>query len=146
MTVIRRTRLRALGKGGTSMLVVGALAVALSACGSSKSSSTGSTATTSSTPTATAKTTTLVAGSGPGTGKPAVSVGAKNFTEENILGQLYAQALAAKGYRVSLKENVGSSEIIYKAFTSGQIDMYPEYTGVFLSSVAQQTSPPTSAT
>ena len=46
---------------------------------------------------------------------------------------------------MNLKPNVGSSEIIYKAFTAGQIQMYPEYTGVFLSAVAEQTKLPTSA-
>jgi osmoprotectant transport system substrate-binding protein len=74
-----------------------------------------------------------------------VTIGDKNFTEENILGQLYAQALAAKGYKVNLKENIGSSEIINKALTSGQIEMYPEYTGVYLSAVAGQTKLPSSA-
>jgi osmoprotectant transport system substrate-binding protein len=78
-------------------------------------------------------------------GKPAVTIGDKNFAEENILGALYAQALEAKGYNVTLKDNVGSSEIIYKALTSGQIDMYPEYTGVLLSAVAGQTKNPSSA-
>ena len=68
-----------------------------------------------------------------------MTIGDKNFPEENILGALYAQALQAKGYKVTLKDNVGSSEIIYKALTSGQIDMYPEYTGVLLSAVAEQT-------
>jgi osmoprotectant transport system substrate-binding protein len=146
MTISRRTRFSVFGRGGAGLFLLGALALALSACGSSKSSSTSSTASTSSAPASTAKTSTLVVVKGPGSGKPTVRVGAKNFPEENILGQLYGQALAAKGYRVSLKENVGSSEIIYKAFTSGQVDMYPEYTGVFLSTVAGQTAPPTSAT
>ncbi len=85
------------------------------------------------------------AASGPGAGKPAVTIGDKNFAEENILGALYAQALQAKGYKVTLKDNVGSSEIIYKALTSGQIDMYPEYTGMLLSAIADQTKNPTSA-
>ncbi len=111
-----------------------ALSVGVAACGSSKSSST------------TTATTTASTASGPGAGKPAVTIGDKNFTEENILGQLYSQALVAKGYKVTLKENVGSSEIIYKALTSGQIDMYPEYTGTLLSAVANQTKEPTSAT
>jgi osmoprotectant transport system substrate-binding protein len=78
-------------------------------------------------------------------GKPAVTIGDKNFAEENILGQLYAQALEAKGYKITLKENVGSSEIIYKALTSGQIEMYPEYTGTLLSAIANQTKEPPSA-
>jgi osmoprotectant transport system substrate-binding protein len=86
-----------------------------------------------------------VAASGPGVGKPAVTIGDKNFAEENILGQLYTQALEAKGYKITLKENVGSSEIIYKALTSGQIEMYPEYTGTLLSAIAEQTKEPASA-
>jgi osmoprotectant transport system substrate-binding protein len=73
----------------------------------------------------------------PGEGKPAVTIGTKDFTEEFVLGNLYAQALEAKGYQVNLKENIGSTEIIDKALTSGEIDGYPEYTGVSLSVVAK---------
>ncbi|HWX97469.1 MAG TPA: glycine betaine ABC transporter substrate-binding protein [Solirubrobacteraceae bacterium] len=112
--------------------------VGLAACGSSSSSSSSSSA--SATTPAPAP-----AASGPGVGKPAVTIGDKNFAEENILGALYAQALQAKGFKVTLKDNVGSSELIYKALTSGQIDMYPEYTGVLLSAVAGQTKNPSSA-
>jgi osmoprotectant transport system substrate-binding protein len=73
----------------------------------------------------------------PGKGKPGVTIGTKDFTEEFVLGNLYAQALEAKGYNVTLKENIGSTEIIDKALTSNQIDGYPEYTGVSLSVVAK---------
>lgn len=73
----------------------------------------------------------------PGEGKPAVTIGTKDFTEEFVLGHLYAQALEAKGYTVNLKENIGATEIIDKALTSGEIDAYPEYTGVSLSVVAK---------
>ena len=65
----------------------------------------------------------------PGKGKPAVTIGTKDFTEEFVLGNLYAQALQAKGYKVKLKENIGATEITDKALTSGTIDAYPEYTG-----------------
>ena len=65
----------------------------------------------------------------PGKGKPAVTIGTKDFTEEFILGQLYKQALEAKGYKVNLKSNIGATEIVDKALTSGTIDAYPEYTG-----------------
>jgi osmoprotectant transport system substrate-binding protein len=74
-----------------------------------------------------------------------VTIGDKNFTEEYILGALYAQALAAKGYKVTVKGNIGSSEITWKALTSGQIQMYPEYTGTLLSAIAGDERPPTSA-
>jgi osmoprotectant transport system substrate-binding protein len=65
----------------------------------------------------------------PGKGKPAVTIGTKDLTEEFVLGNLYAQALQAKGYKVNLKENIGATEVTDKALTSGQIDAYPEYTG-----------------
>src|SRR5687767_3145257 len=64
-----------------------------------------------------------------------VVIGTKNFTEEFILGELYAQALEAKGYTVELKKNIGSTEIIDKALTSGEINFYPEYTGTALTVV-----------
>jgi osmoprotectant transport system substrate-binding protein len=64
-----------------------------------------------------------------------VVIGTKNFTEEYILGELYKQALEAKGYQVELKKNIGSTEIIDKALTSGEINFYPEYTGTALTVV-----------
>jgi osmoprotectant transport system substrate-binding protein len=72
----------------------------------------------------------------PGKGKPAVTIGTKDFTEEFILGELYAQALQAKGYKVNLKRNIGATEITDKALTSKQIDAYPEYTGITVAVVA----------
>ena len=108
-----------------------ALAIGLAACGSSnKKSSTSSN---------------TVAASQPGKGKPAVTLGDKNFTEQYILGELYAQALRAKGFTVTVKSNIGSSEIIDKALTSGKVDLYPEYTGVILSELAHQTKSPSDA-
>ena len=53
-----------------------------------------------------------------------------------MLGELYKQALEAKGYTVKLKKNIGSTEIIDKALTSHQIDGYPEYLGVSVAVVA----------
>ncbi len=67
--------------------------------------------------------------------KPTIVIGTKNFPEQFILGELYAQALEAKGYDVTLKSNIGSTEIIDKALTSGKIDLYPEYTGTALTVV-----------
>ncbi len=70
----------------------------------------------------------------PGTGKPAVVLGDKNFPEEYVLGSLYEEALQAQGYKVTLKGNIGSTEVTYKALSSGQIDAYPEYDGTLLAS------------
>jgi osmoprotectant transport system substrate-binding protein len=63
-------------------------------------------------------------------------IGTKNFPEQFLLGELYRQALEARGYPVELKANIGSSEIIHQALTDGALDMYPEYVGVLLSEVA----------
>ncbi len=71
----------------------------------------------------------------PGEGK-SLTLGSKNFTEQFVLGELYKQALEAKGYTVNYKKNLGSSEIADKSLTSGQIDAYPEYVGIFLSTTA----------
>jgi osmoprotectant transport system substrate-binding protein len=71
----------------------------------------------------------------PGKGKPAVRLGTKNFTEEFIVGQLYAQALQAKGFTVHLIENIGPTEVIDPGLLNGQIDLYPEYTGEIISTL-----------
>lgn len=81
----------------------------------------------------------------PGEGKPTVTIGTKDFTEEFILGELYTQALEAQGYTVELKSNVGSTEIIDLALESGEIDGYPEYTGVAVAVSAGQDIIPKSA-
>ena len=77
---------------------------------------------------------------------PTVVIGTKNFAEEYILGALYEDALKAQGYSVTLKGNIGSSEITWKALLAGQIQVYPEYTGEILSTIAGFTTNPTSAT
>ena len=73
--------------------------------------------------------------------KPKVTIGTKNFTEQYVLGQLYKQALEAKGYAVVYKENIGSSELIDTALESGKINFYPEYTGVIVTDLAKQDYP-----
>jgi len=68
--------------------------------------------------------------------KPPLRIGTKNFPEQFLLGEIYKQALEARGFPVELKANIGSSEIIHQALTDGALDMYPEYVGVLLSEVA----------
>jgi osmoprotectant transport system substrate-binding protein len=72
-------------------------------------------------------------------------IGTKNFTEQYILGELYRQALEAKGFKVDLKSDIGSSEIVDRALLAGSLDMYPEYTGVMLSELAGRHREPRSA-
>ncbi len=64
-----------------------------------------------------------------------LTVGSKNFTEEYILGNIYAQALQAAGYDVNTNLNLGSETIAYKALQDGEISGYPEYTSTLLESI-----------
>jgi osmoprotectant transport system substrate-binding protein len=64
-----------------------------------------------------------------------ITVGSKNFTEELILGELYAQALEHAGVAVTRKLNLGTTDIAMAALKRGEIDLYPEYTGTALLNV-----------
>ncbi|NGQ94855.1 glycine/betaine ABC transporter substrate-binding protein [Brevibacillus sp. SYP-B805] len=67
-----------------------------------------------------------------GQSKPTIKIGSKNFTEQYILGELYAQALEAAGYPVERKLNLGGTLVAFEALKNGEIDLYPEYTGTAL--------------
>ena len=90
-----------------AMLV--SLAIVTAACGSSSKSTSGS-------------------GSNSGA---SIVVGQKDFAGAQLLSQLYGQALAAKGFKVSYK-NLGPTEVTYPALKNGQIDLYGEYQGTLL--------------
>jgi osmoprotectant transport system substrate-binding protein len=70
----------------------------------------------------------------PANGKVTLTVGSKNFTEEYVLGEIYAQALEAAGYKVKKQLNLGSETIALKALNTGNISGYPEYTSTALQS------------
>jgi osmoprotectant transport system substrate-binding protein len=108
-------------------LILSALILSVSACGGDDENEAAATTA--------ATTTTTEEGSGADKTAATVVIGTKNFTEEFILGELYRQALEAKGYQVELKKNIGSTEITDKALTSGEINFYPEYTGTALTVV-----------
>jgi osmoprotectant transport system substrate-binding protein len=72
--------------------------------------------------------------SNPENGKVSLTVGSKNFPEEEILGEIYAQALTAAGYKVKTALNLGSETVALKAVKTGQISGYPEYTATALES------------
>jgi osmoprotectant transport system substrate-binding protein len=74
-----------------------------------------------------------------------VRIGTKNFPESEILGELYKQALVAKGVPVNLQTSVGPTEIINPALRDGLLDMYPEYVGVLLSEVDRIVDRPSDA-
>jgi osmoprotectant transport system substrate-binding protein len=59
-------------------------------------------------------------------------IGSKNFTEQKVLGEIYAQAFTAAGYDVSTELNLGDEKTALKALEGGDISAYPEYTGTAL--------------
>ena len=59
-------------------------------------------------------------------------VGSKNFTEQKLLGEIYAQALEAAGYTVEKQLNLGDEKTALKAIETNTINAYPEYTGTAL--------------
>jgi osmoprotectant transport system substrate-binding protein len=100
-----------------SMVVAVAAAMLLSACASGNPLATPSPAPASST-------------SG-GAAAVSVTVGSANFPESELLAELYAGALEAKGVTVTKKLNIASRETYVPALTKGEIDLIPEYTGAF---------------
>ncbi|CAA9470787.1 MAG: ABC transporter, substrate-binding protein (cluster 13, osmolytes) / ABC transporter, permease protein (cluster 13, osmolytes) [uncultured Solirubrobacteraceae bacterium] len=133
-----KTTIRAL----LALLAVLALAVGLAACGGGSDEGTGGDQATSD------GTNEGAANEGPGAGKSTVevieanpankgkkiTVGSKNFDEQYILGEIYAQSLEAAGFDVEKQLNLGSEQIAFRALKRGDIDAYPEYTGTALTS------------
>jgi glycine betaine/choline ABC-type transport system substrate-binding protein len=106
-----------------AILLALALGLGVAACGSSDDSSSGNSE----------------GGSGsiasnPKNGKVTLTIGSKNFPEQEILGEIYAQALGAAGYKVKTDLNLGSETVALQTLKSGQISGYPEYTSTALTS------------
>ena len=96
-------------------IAAGAALLVLAACGSSSNPTT-------------------PAGNGGGSSAPTdtIVVGSANFQENVVLADIYAEALKAKGVKVSTKLNIGSRETYIPALKDGSIDLIPEYSGVLL--------------
>jgi osmoprotectant transport system permease protein len=71
----------------------------------------------------------------------AIVVGSKNFTEQVILGEVIAQTLERQHIPVIRKLNLGGTFICDRALRSGDIDVYPEYTGTALTAIFHATVP-----
>lgn len=102
------------------------IALSLAACGSSGDGSTPGQAA------ATGGGATLIKRDPANARRPPIVIGSKNFTEQFILGDIYAQALQAAGYRVRTRLDLGNQNVAYRALRRGQIGAYPEYTGTAL--------------
>ncbi|MEU9435946.1 ABC transporter substrate-binding protein [Streptomyces sp. NPDC048252] len=69
---------------------------------------------------------------GGGSSKDGVTIGTANFTENQVLGYLYAAVLEAAGVKVKVRPNLGTREILIPALRGGDIDLLPEYQGALL--------------
>ena len=119
-----QTRLR----GVFALVGVLAAAIAIAACGSSDDTSTDASSSD------TAATDNLIQENFDNSDVK-LTIGSKNFTEQFILGEIYAQALEAAGYDVDTDLNLGSEQVALKALQNGDISGYPEYTSTALTSV-----------
>ena len=75
---------------------------------------------------------------GAGSGKPAVAVGSKAFTEQLVVGNMVALLLESKGYPVTRKLGLGTTALAHAALVKGDIDVYVEYTGTGLVTILKQ--------
>jgi glycine betaine/choline ABC-type transport system substrate-binding protein len=108
----KSTRLSGLG----AMLLALVLSLGLAACGSSDDDTNGES--------------TAAEGSGgggaiasnPANGKVTLTIGSKNFAESEITGEIYAQALAAAGYKIKTDLSLGSETIALKTLKQGEKD------------------------
>jgi glycine betaine/choline ABC-type transport system substrate-binding protein len=72
--------------------------------------------------------------SNPENAKVNLTIGSKNFPEQEILGEIYTQALQAAGYKATSDLSLGSETVALKTLKSGQISGYPEYASTALTS------------
>jgi osmoprotectant transport system substrate-binding protein len=68
----------------------------------------------------------------------AIRVGSKDFPEEIIIGEMYALLLEGAGFKVERKLNLGGTAVAHQALLSGDLDVYPEYTGTGLLVILQK--------
>ncbi|MCI3272596.1 ABC transporter substrate-binding protein [Streptomyces cylindrosporus] len=73
---------------------------------------------------------------GGGSSKGGVTIGTANFTENQVLGYLYAAVLRKAGVKVKVRPNLGTREIVIPALKAGDIDLLPEYQGALLNYLA----------
>ncbi|MFC4498425.1 MULTISPECIES: ABC transporter substrate-binding protein [Streptomyces] len=69
---------------------------------------------------------------GGGSSKGGITIGTANFTENQVLGYLYAAVLTQAGVKVKVRPNLGTREIVIPALRGGDIDLLPEYQGALL--------------
>lgn len=71
-----------------------------------------------------------------------VRVGSKRFTESYVLGEVLRETLVRAGVPAVHREGLGNTAILEQALASGQVDVYPEYTGTILRELLEREPPP----
>jgi osmoprotectant transport system substrate-binding protein len=117
-----------------ALAAVLALALGTAACGGNDNDNGGGSGSSASTPSAEPA---AIIKHNDANAKVSLTVGSKNFTEQKVLGEIYAQAFRAAGYNVKTALNLGDEKTALKALKGGQISGYPEYTGTALLSFLQ---------
>jgi osmoprotectant transport system substrate-binding protein len=107
---MRKTSLRTTSRALAVTVVT--LALVLAACGSSDDSGSSD--------------------SGGSGNKEALIVGSKDVAGAQVLSQAYGQALEAKGYQITFKDNIGPTETVFPLLEKGDIDLYGEFSGTLL--------------
>ena len=129
--------LRIAATSGVAALAAIGLA-AVTACSSSSSSSSSSAPTGNTSATASSSGASNPLGGSAASGS--VVIGSANFPENELLAEVYALALQAKGVKVTTKLNIGAREVYYPQVKSGAITIIPEYNGTLLTVEADPTS------
>ena len=125
-------RTRTAATGGMAAIAAITLA-AVAACSSSSSSSSSSAG-------ASASSSSSSNPLSPGGSTSSVVIGSANFPENELLATVYAQALQAKGIKVTTKLNIGAREVYYPQVEKGTISIIPEYNGTLLTVEVDKTS------
>jgi osmoprotectant transport system substrate-binding protein len=130
--------LRITARSGIAALAVIGLA-AVTACSSSSSSSSSAPASSSASASASSSSSSNNPLGG-GAASGSVIVGSANFPENEVLAEVYALALQAKGVKVTTKLNIGAREVYYPQIEKGAISIIPEYNGTLLTVETDPTS------
>jgi glycine betaine/choline ABC-type transport system substrate-binding protein len=125
-----KTSIRAL----LAILAVLALVVGAAACGSDDEGSSGSSGSDQASTESGGQADSKLIQKDPANEGKTFTVGSKNFAEQYILGEIYAQSLEAAGFTVKKQLDLGSEQVAFKSLRDGRIDAYPEYTGTALTS------------
>ena len=77
----------------------------------------------------------------PAAQKDTITVASKHFNESYILAEIMSQLLESRGYKVDRRYSLGGTLVCYKALETGEVDVYPEYTGTLAQAILKMDDP-----